>query len=446
MKKLLILLAFLLLSVSNSGFFANAADYHDSELLYKWNLAVFSSKSSGGAIYETSKLPSEGIESDDVVIAQLAGSIVAGKKSDYEKARAIYCWVVDNTWYDNDIIKNNAVRGDESALETYRNKRGACVGYANLTIALFRAADIPAIFASGHALGADGDLEKLFDVSSPFVGSNHCWTEAFVNERWIIIDTAWGSKNIYEDGVYSTRKASGSSYSHFDVSLRDFSMKHRYAPSGYPVSAIIIPDGVTGIGAFAFSNCKDLKSVIIAGSVESIGMGAFSGCAALESVVIPDSVTSIGSAAFLYCKGLKSISIPDGVATIGDNMFTGCTGLERVIIPNSVTHIGANAFTGCDSLKSIYIPAGVVSIDGDAFEGVPGVTIAGVAGSFAETYAAENSIPFKVGGPDAANGDELLYTRRVPYYQFWGHRFFGLSAYPPKGQRAATGSIMPGTD
>ena len=41
-------------------------------------------------------------------------------------------------------------------------------------------------------------------------------------------------------------------------------------------------------------------------------------------VVIPDGVTGIGDHAFSQCKSLTSVTIPDGVTSIGDCAFLGC--------------------------------------------------------------------------------------------------------------------------
>lgn len=49
-------------------------------------------------------------------------------------------------------------------------------------------------------------------------------------------------------------------------------------------NAVVIPDGVTSIGDFAFQNCESLTAVKIADSVTSIGNFAFWGCGALASV------------------------------------------------------------------------------------------------------------------------------------------------------------------
>ena len=50
---------------------------------------------------------------------------------------------------------------------------------------------------------------------------------------------------------------------------------------------VVIPEGVTEIGASAFSNCSSLKSVTIPEGVTEIGAKAFSFCSSLESVTIP---------------------------------------------------------------------------------------------------------------------------------------------------------------
>ena len=92
--------------------------------------------------------------------------------------------------------------------------------------------------------------------------------------------------------------------------------------------------------------------------VTSIGAEAFSGCSGLTSVAIGNSVTSIGGSAFFYCSGLTSVTIPNSVTSIGDSAFWGCSGLTSVTIPNSVTSIGDNAFYKCYALQTIFVPLG----------------------------------------------------------------------------------------
>ena len=133
------------------------------------------------------------------------------------------------------------------------------------------------------------------------------------------------------------------------------------------VKTVVIEDGVTSIGNYAFTYCVSLTSITIPDSVTSIGYYAFFYCKSLTSITIPDSVTSIGNYAFFYCRNLTSITIPDSVTSIGNDAFSGCRSLTSITIPDSVTSIGNSSFSYCISLTSITIPNSVTSIGTYAF-------------------------------------------------------------------------------
>jgi len=140
------------------------------------------------------------------------------------------------------------------------------------------------------------------------------------------------------------------------------------------LTSVTIPNSVTSIGDYAFSRCTGLTSVTIGNSVTSIGDRAFYGCTGLASVTIGNSVTSIGNDAFYGCTGLTSVTIGNSVTSIGNYAFSGCTGLTSVTIPNSVTSIGNYAFSGCTGLTSVTIPNSVTSIGYYAFSRCTGLT------------------------------------------------------------------------
>ena len=169
------------------------------------------------------------------------------------------------------------------------------------------------------------------------------------------------------------------------------------------IKNVIIVNGVTSIGNYAFYHCNSLTSITLPDSVTSIGNSAFEDCTGLTNITIPDGVTSIGNYAFNYCAGLTSITIPDSVTQILGGVFSGCTGLTGIwvgegnlnysndekgvlynkekteliqfpgglsgtyAIPDGVMIIGSYAFKGCTGLTSITIPDSVTSIGNRAF-------------------------------------------------------------------------------
>ena len=138
-------------------------------------------------------------------------------------------------------------------------------------------------------------------------------------------------------------------------------------PAGKTNTSYTIPNSVSEIKEWAFSDCSDLTNVTIPNSVSKISYGTFWGCSSLTSVTIPTSVKSIDGYAFEYCSSLTSVTIPNSVTSIGEWAFSDCSSLTSITIPNSVSKISYGTFECCENLKSVTIPTSVKSIDGRAF-------------------------------------------------------------------------------
>ena len=167
------------------------------------------------------------------------------------------------------------------------------------------------------------------------------------------------------------------------------------------IKKVIIENGVTNIGDYAFMNCFALTSITIPNSVTTIGHCVFLNCSSLASIISLNSVTNIGYRTFegtkwyedqpdgLVYAGLllykykgtmpvnTKIVVKEGTKKILDSAFSGCSGLTSITIPSSVTSIGGAAFSDCSGLKSVEIPESVTSIGENAFfnSGLTSVTI-----------------------------------------------------------------------
>ena len=140
------------------------------------------------------------------------------------------------------------------------------------------------------------------------------------------------------------------------------------------LTSITIPEGVTEIGWSAFGGCSSLVSIVMPESVTEIGYGSFAGCSSLSSITIPEGVTYIGISAFEGCSSLASITIPRGISRIERNTFSRCSALTSIILPEGITEIGLCAFAGCSLLGSVTIPASVTEIGQDAFNNCSSLT------------------------------------------------------------------------
>ncbi len=144
------------------------------------------------------------------------------------------------------------------------------------------------------------------------------------------------------------------------------------------LASITIPDSVTSIGEYAFSDCNNLTEVYISNiaawcriKFDSSTSNPLSGKHNLylngeltTNLVIPEGVTSVGDFAFYDCSGLASINIPEGVTSIGRYAFCYCSNIPVLTIPASVTSIGMSAFNGWNSVTRVYCkPTKMPSMD-----------------------------------------------------------------------------------
>ena len=161
----------------------------------------------------------------DKSIRRLAREIAGGKRSDLEKARSIYDYVVSTMSYD----KSGTGWGNGDIRWACDTKRGNCTDFHALFIGLARAAGIPAKFAIGFPIPPQrGEGE---------VPGYHCWAEFYLaGYGWVPVDAseAWKhpEKRDYFFGAHDENRVQ------FTVG-RDITLNPRQA--GEPLNYFIYP-------------------------------------------------------------------------------------------------------------------------------------------------------------------------------------------------------------
>ncbi len=123
------------------------------------------------------------------------------------------------------------------------------------------------------------------------------------------------------------------------------------------ICSVVIEEGVTTIGNYAFRGCYKVENISLADGILSIGSGAFWGIGYVEFFLIPDSVTTVGWSAFRAMTSLVEISLTDNITELPDCLLADCTVLQSVYIAEKVKKIGDSAFFNCHALLEIIVDA-----------------------------------------------------------------------------------------
>lgn len=123
-----------------------------------------------------------------------------------------------------------------------------------------------------------------------------------------------------------------------------------WSGSAEQIVRIVVGEGVTSVGSYAFCELPNLSSVRLSSTVEQLSDRAFCNCPTLPTVIFPAALRVIGTAAFEGCSALNNIRFPASLNTIRDYAFYRCEALTSVTVPESVYFLGKVVFAYCKSL------------------------------------------------------------------------------------------------
>jgi len=200
----------------------------------------------------TKLLPTDGI------VKATATEITSGAKTDVEKARAIYEWIVDNTF------RNPKTRGcgtgDIRFMLESKDLGGKCADLNALYVGLARAAGLPARDVYGIRVAKSEMGYKSLGASSEKVTkAQHCRAEVYLGGYgWVPVDAADVRKVVLEEppgnlALYHeiVKKARGRLFGSWEMNWMAYNFAHDVAlpgSSGAPVGFFMYPQAETSDG------------------------------------------------------------------------------------------------------------------------------------------------------------------------------------------------------
>ena len=154
------------------------------------------------------------------------------------------------------------------------------------------------------------------------------------------------------------------------------------------ITSVVVPNGVTAIGEYAFEGCSSIQSMVlpfVGGSIDQetaskqscfgfiFGAREYEGAQQVKqfysstksaNAYIPSSLTSVtvngGSVlygAFYNCSMITSLTFGEGVTSLGDRALYECSALTSVSFGKNLASIGERAFMYCNNLAIVYYGA-----------------------------------------------------------------------------------------
>ena len=164
------------------------------------------------------------------------------------------------------------------------------------------------IIASENSAGAVYATNNSIDVITALTASGECGE----NAKWEV-DTVSGTLRITGTGNMEDYSYSSCPYNNYKSIVKK----------------IIIGEGITSVGEYAFSGFTNADDISLSSSITKIGWDAFYNTA-IESIELPSSLSYLDGFSFGSCTRLKEINIPASVTYISDSFINGTYSLKKI--------------------------------------------------------------------------------------------------------------------
>jgi transglutaminase-like putative cysteine protease len=198
----------------------------------------------------TKLLPTDGI------VKATATEITSGAKTDIDKARAIYEWIVDNTF--RDPKTRGCGIGDIRFMLESKDLRGKCADLNALYVGLARAAGLPARDVYGIRIAkSDLGYKSLGSSSEVITKAQHCRAEVYIGSHgWVPVDPADVRKVVLEEPPGNrplddemVKKARARLFGSWEMNWMAYNFAHDVAlpgSAGAPLGFLMYPQAETG--------------------------------------------------------------------------------------------------------------------------------------------------------------------------------------------------------
>ena len=181
---------------------------------------------------------------------------------------------------------------------------------------------------------------------------------AVTTQAWA--DGSWtsGDCTVTLSGGTLTVSGNGEMYGDYD----DVDEKAPWVSSASSITSLVIEDGVTYIGDYAFYNLSALTSVTFGKDVARIDDHAFYKCTSLTEITFPASVKEIGPNILANCSNLTEVTfLATDLVRMENAPFYNCGNLKTInIYAETPCDISSTTFSEIANLEHIYVPAGSV--------------------------------------------------------------------------------------